>query len=206
MPSSFTAPLLLATLTILACASANAGEDTPVPMHPESISWFAHLSGGHYLGSDEPEAVRRLSPDALKAYLAEDPQRSARVQAKGQVEQLRKRLGSANMLTAEQAAQLEAIFAADGADYEREIKQRYAASTMSAVGGTWYGLYLRASTQLGKPIGEQFQEQVEEFSRRQITAVIPVLTREQMRVYEQIQRDRMEHHREWTERMKRDLP
>ncbi len=52
------------------------------------------------------------------------------------------------MLTAEQAAQLEAIFVADGADYEREIKQRYAASTMSAVGGTWYGRYLRASTQL----------------------------------------------------------
>ena len=206
MPSSFTTPLLLATLTILACASANAGEDPPVPMHPESISWFAHLSGGHYLGSDEPEAVRRLSPEALKAYLSEDPQRSARVQAKGQVEQLRKRLGSANMLTAEQAAQLEAIFVADGADYEREIKQRYAAFTMSAVGGTSYGLYLRASTQLGNPMGEQFQEQVEEFSRRQITAVTPVLTREQMRVYEQIQRDRMEHHREWTERMKRDLP
>jgi hypothetical protein len=205
MPSSFTAPLLLATLTMLA-ASAQGGEDTPVPMHPESISWFAQLSGGHYLGSDEPEAVRRLSPEALKAYLSEDPQRSARVQAKGQVEQLRKRLGSANMLTAEQAAQLEAIFVEDVADYEREIKQRYAASTMSAVGGTWYGLYLRASTQLGSPMGEQFQEQVEEFSRRQITAVTPVLTREQMRVYEQIQRDRIEQRREWTQRMKLDQP
>jgi hypothetical protein len=204
MLRSLTAPLLLATLTILA-ASAHAG-DTPAPMDPESISWFAHLSGGHYLGSDEPEAVRRLPPDALRAYLSEDPQRSARVRAKGQVQQLRKRLGSANMLTAEQAAQLEAIFVADGADYEREIKQRYAASTMSAVGGTWYGLYLRASTQLGNPMGEQFQEQVEEFSKRQITAVTPVLTREQMRVYEQIQRDRMEHHRQWTERMKRDQP
>jgi hypothetical protein len=92
MPSSFTAPSLLATLTILACASAHAGEDTPAPMDPESISWFAQLSGGHYLGSDEPEAVRRLPLQALKAYLAVDPQRSARVQAKGQVEQLRKRL------------------------------------------------------------------------------------------------------------------
>jgi hypothetical protein len=100
----------------------------------------------------------------------------------------------------------EAIFVADGADYEREIKQRYAASTMSAVGETWYGLYLRASTQLGSPTGEQLQEQVEEFSRRQIPAVTPVLTREQMRVYEQIQRDRMEHQREWTQRMKLDQP
>ena len=110
------------------------------------------------------------------------------------------------MLTAEQAAQLEAIFVANRADYEREMKQRYAASTISAVGDTWYGPYLRASTQLGNPIGQQFQEQIEEFSRGQITAVTPVLTREQMRVYEQIQRDRMEHDREWTERMKRELP
>jgi hypothetical protein len=55
-------------------------------------------------------------------------------------------------------------------------------------------------------MGEQFQEQVEEFSRRQITAVTPVLTREQMRVYEQIQRDRIEHRREWTQRMKLDQP
>ena len=188
----------LAGLAILAAASARAGEEPAVPRDPKSINWFEGLSGGHYRGGDEPEEVRRLPPDALKAYLFADPQRVARVQAKGQVEQLRKRLGSANTLTAEQASQLEAIFVAQRDDYEQEIKQRYATSTMSAMGGTWYGLYMRASAQLGTSTGEQFQEQVEEFSRRQVTAVTPVLTREQLEVYEEIQRDRVAHQREST--------
>jgi hypothetical protein len=185
---------LAAGLTMVASVDARAGEEAPSARRSEAINWFEAVTGGHYFGEDESEEVKRLTSDGQKALL-EDPNQVHRAQAKGQIAQLQDRLNVVNALTVEQSAQLEAIFIVERDRQERDTRQRYSSLPISGRGGTWYGLYLLASDQLGTPAYEQFLEQTDDFSRRQVSAVASVLTPEQLKVYEQIQRERVAHQR-----------
>ena len=56
-----------------------------------------------------------------------------------------------------------------------------------------------ASDELGISIHDQLLAQIVDFSRQQIAAVAPVLTAQQLKVYQQIQRERVAQQRAFME-------
>jgi hypothetical protein len=82
----------------------------------------------------------------------------------------------------------------------REVEQQYASFRISSTGSTWYGVSLRASDELGISVHEQFLAQIEDFSRQQIAAVAPVLSAQQLKTYQQIQRERVAQQRSFLEK------
>ena len=178
---------------------AGAQTDTQGSERSEFREEFAAVSGGHYFGEDEPAEVRRLAPNELKARLSYGSDNFHRTQAKGQVAQLRNRLDRADALTTRQAQLMEQILIAERDRQEREVKEQYASRRVSAGGSSWTGMITIASDELGISIHDQLLAQIEDFSRQQIAAVAPVLTAQQLKVYQQIQRERVAQQRAFME-------
>ncbi len=186
------------TLTLLATAagasvliSTNAGAQTEARERSEYRSAFAAVSGGHYFGEDESQDVKRLTPKELEAWLSYGSENFHRAQAKGQVAQLRERLDTSNALTSQQAQFMEQILIAERDRQEREVKEQYASHRITLASASWTGMITLASDELGISDHDQILAQIEDFSRRQIRALAPVLTAQQLKVYEQIQRERV---------------
>jgi hypothetical protein len=171
----------------------------------KSVNPFPEASGGHYFGEDEPEHVKRLTSEAQEELLYADSDYLHRVQARGQIAQLQKRLDVVNALSAQQRSHLEAILVAERDRQEQDTRRQYASFRISATGGIWHGLYLMASDQLGTPVYEQFMEQTEAYGRRQIRAAATVLTPEQLSAYEQIQHERLAHYRSHFAARRREM-
>ncbi len=180
--------------------NAAAQTDPPGKARSEYRDEFAAVSGGHYFGEDEPEAVKRLTPNELKAWLSYGSDNFNRAQAKGQVAQLRDRLNAANALTTQQAQLMERILLAERGRQEQAVKEQYAGRRLSSLGSTWYGARLCASDELGISVADQFMTQTEDFSRQQIAALAPVLSAEQLQVYQQIQHERVAQQRKFQAR------
>jgi len=179
--------------------NAEAQTDTQGSERSEFREEFAVVSGGHYFGEDEPTEVKRLAPNELKTRLSYGSDNFHRAQAKGQVAQLRNILDRANALTTQQAQLMEQILIAERDRQEREVKEQYASRRVSAGGSSWTGMITIASDELGISIHDQLLAQIEDFSRRQIAAVAPVLTAQQLKVYQQIQRERVAQQRAFME-------
>ena len=183
----------------LISTNAVAQTDTPGSERSEFRNAFAAVSGGHYFGEDEPEEVKRLAPNELKAWLSYGSDNFHRAQAKGQVAQLRNRLDRANALTSQQAQLMERILIVERDRLEREVKEQYASYRVSAGGSSWTGMTTLASDELGISVHDQLLAQIEDFSRRQIAAVGPVLSAQQLKVYQQIQHERVAQQRSFLE-------
>jgi hypothetical protein len=194
--------LILAATAVGALAliwtNAAAQTDTPGSERWEFRNEFAAVTGGHYFGEDEPEEVKRLAPNELRALLS-DPDNRHRAQAKGQVAQLRNRLDRANALTSQQAQLMERILIAERDRQERELKEQYASRRISGGGVAWTGMKMLASDGLGISIRDQLLAEIEDFGRQQIAAVAPVLSAQQLKIYQQIQHERVAQQRSFLE-------
>jgi hypothetical protein len=179
--------------------NAVAQTDTPGSERSEYRQAFEAVSGGHYFGEDEPEEVKRLAPNELRALLSYGSDNFHRAQAKGQVAQLRNRLDKGNALTSQQAQLMERILIVERDRQEREVKEQYASYRISGGGGSWTGMTTLASDELGISVHDQLLAQIEDFSRQQIAAVGPVLSAQQLKVYQQIQRERVAQQRSFLE-------
>ncbi|HWS64645.1 MAG TPA: hypothetical protein VN325_17950 [Steroidobacteraceae bacterium] len=187
-------PLLMATAAgafTLIWTNSVAQTDAPRSASSEYRNAFAAVSGGHYFGEDEPEEVKRLTPGELKARLSYGSESFRRAQAEGQVAQLRNRLDRANALTTKQAQLMKRILIEARDRQERDLREQYAGHRVTAAGASWTGMITLASDELGISDHDQHLAQLEDFSRQQITAVTAVLTPQQLKVYRQIQRERV---------------
>jgi len=194
--------ILVATavgVSALIWTNAVAQADPPGRERSEYRNEFAAVSGGHYFGEDEPEEVKRLTPNELRAWLSYGSDNFHRAQAKGQVAQLRDRLDRANALTSQQTQLMERILIVERDRQEREVREQYASYRVSSGGGSWTGMTTLASDELGISVHDQFLAQIEDFSRQQIAAVAPVLSAQQLKVYQQIQRERVAQQKKFTE-------
>jgi len=189
--------VIAAGASALIWTNAVAQTDTPGSERSEFRDEFAAVSGGHYFGEDEPEEVKRLAPNELRALLSHGSDNFHRAQAKGQVVQLRNRLKRASALTSEQALLMERILIVERDRQERAVKEQYASRRLSELGSTWYGARLCASDELGISVADQIMTQIEDFSRQQIAAVAPVLSAQQLKVYQQIQHERVAQQRKF---------
>lgn len=194
-------PRMYARLAMTVAASLLYTAHTSAAEAPsQGQNWFEAFTGGHYLGDRESEAVRNLSPDQQRALLS-DPATLHRAQAKGQVNQLRKRLVGIQDLTQDQVARLEEALVAVRDQHEQGLKKRYAGRPVRATARTWYGLSLIASNDSGIPVQDQFISECEAFARQQLDAAAGILTVSQLEVYRMIQDQRLATQRSLMEQL-----